>query len=153
MSVKEVKSVAWQNYIRILLTQTGGKKTVIMRNMFSFMRISSKFFPDIFRGRELMPKHFFMLKSNFARGAGGFRAEEVAIMHTSEVGQVCVKSEKAYRQLGKCIGLIELCGEDYEFYHNRYLAKDSAARKLANGYSNEPQAGRLLSDILKGGAL
>ena len=67
--------------------------------------------------------------------------------------QVCVKSEKAYRQLGKHIGLIELCGEDYEFYHNQYQAKDSDARKLVNGYSNEPQVGRLLSDILKEGAL
>ena len=67
--------------------------------------------------------------------------------------QVCVKSEKAYRQLGKHTGLIELCGEDYEYYHNHYLAKDSDARKLANEYSNEPQAGRLLSDILKGGAI
>ena len=67
--------------------------------------------------------------------------------------QVCVKSEKAYRQLGKHTGLIELCGEDYEYYHNHYLAKDAHTRKLANDYSNEPQTGRLLSDILRGGAI
>jgi hypothetical protein len=38
-------------------------------------------------------------------------------------------------------------------YHERYLAKDSDARVLANSYTNEQQVGRLLSDILKGGAL
>jgi hypothetical protein len=67
--------------------------------------------------------------------------------------QVCIKSEKAYRQLGKRIDRIELRGEDYEYYHNRYLTKDSDARKLANNYSNEPQVGRLLSDILRGETL
>jgi len=67
--------------------------------------------------------------------------------------QVCIKSEKAYRELGNCIEVIELVGADYERYHNRYLANDSDARKIANDYSNEPQTGRLLSDILKGGAL
>jgi hypothetical protein len=66
--------------------------------------------------------------------------------------QVCVKSEKAYRQLGNHIDVITISGADYERHHNRYLTKDSDARKLANDYSNEPQAGRLLSDILKGGA-
>ena len=67
--------------------------------------------------------------------------------------QVCVKSEKAYGQLGKHVDVITVSGADYQRYHNRYLTKDSDARTLANAYSNEPQAGRLLSDILKGGAL
>jgi hypothetical protein len=67
--------------------------------------------------------------------------------------QVCIKSEKAYRQLGKCVDIIGVNGADYEKYHNRFLTKDSNARVLANSYSNEQQAGRLLSDILKGGAL
>jgi len=67
--------------------------------------------------------------------------------------QVCVKSEKAYSQLGKHIDVIAISGTDYEQYHNRYLTKDSDARTFANNYSNEPQIGRLLSDILKGGAL
>ena len=39
MSVKKVKSAVQQSYIRILLTRTGGKKTVIMWNMFSFTSI------------------------------------------------------------------------------------------------------------------
>jgi hypothetical protein len=64
----------------------------------------------------------------------------------------CIKSEKAYQQRGGCKGRIELRGEDYEHYHNSYMAKDSDARKLADDYLNEPQNGRLLSDILKGGA-
>ena len=67
--------------------------------------------------------------------------------------QVCVKSEKAYRQLGKCVGVKTISGEDYWRYHNSYLTKDYDARVLANKYSSEPQAGRLLSDILKGSAL
>jgi hypothetical protein len=72
---------------------------------------------------------------------------------TGDLGlQVCVKSEKAYRQLGVCVDIVTISGTDYERYHNRYLAKDLDARKLANDYSNEPQTGRLLSDILKGDA-
>ena len=67
--------------------------------------------------------------------------------------QVCVKSEKAYSRLGKCIDAITISGADYERRHNSYLKRDSDARKLAVGYSDEPQTGRLLSDILKGGAL
>jgi hypothetical protein len=73
---------------------------------------------------------------------------------TGDLGkQVCVKSEKAYRQLSKCLDVITISGEDYEMYHNHYFTKDSEARILASNYSNEPQVGRLLSDILKGGAL
>jgi len=67
--------------------------------------------------------------------------------------QVCLKSEKAYMQLGKQVDVVTISGEDYERYHNRYLTKDTDARLLANNYSNEPQEGWLLSDILKGGAL
>jgi hypothetical protein len=67
--------------------------------------------------------------------------------------QVCIKSEQAYRQIGKCVEVYELSAADYEQCHNRYLSKDSDARKMASDYSNEPQSGRLLSDILKGGAL
>ena len=67
--------------------------------------------------------------------------------------QVCIKSEKAYRQLGKCVGIITITGADYEGYHNRYITNDTDARKLADDYANEPQIGQLLSDILKGGEL
>jgi hypothetical protein len=67
--------------------------------------------------------------------------------------QVCVKSEKAYRKLGKRVDVITISGADYQRYHNHYLTKDSDARALADNYSNEPQIGRLLSEILKGGAL
>jgi hypothetical protein len=67
--------------------------------------------------------------------------------------QVCVKSEKAYGKLGKRVDVINIGGADYRRYHNRYLTKDSDARTLASNYSNEPQTGRLLSEILKGGAL
>ena len=67
--------------------------------------------------------------------------------------QVCVKSEKAFKQLGKQVDVVTISGADYERYHNRYLTKDSDARMLANHYSSEPQVGRLLSDVLKGGAL
>jgi hypothetical protein len=67
--------------------------------------------------------------------------------------QVCVKSEKAYRKLSKRVDVITLSGADYMHCHSRYLSKDSDARRLANDYSNEPQVGQLLSDILKGGAL
>ncbi|MDR1656782.1 MAG: DUF3990 domain-containing protein [Deltaproteobacteria bacterium] len=63
--------------------------------------------------------------------------------------QVCVKSEKAYQRLGKCTNIIHVSGADYERYHNRYLTKDFEARKLAKDYSDEPQVGQLLSDILK----
>ena len=66
--------------------------------------------------------------------------------------QICIKSEKAYLQLGRCVDVVELCGENYERYLNRYLIKDSDARTLASTYSKEPQVGQLLSDILKGGA-
>jgi hypothetical protein len=67
--------------------------------------------------------------------------------------QICVKSEKAYRSLGKCVDVITIGSSDYERYHNRYLSKDSDARQLATDYTNEPQVGQLLSDVLKGGAL
>jgi hypothetical protein len=63
--------------------------------------------------------------------------------------QVCIKSEKAYRRLGDCVDVIAISGADYEIYHDRYLAKDAGARVLADNYSNEPQAGKLLSDLLK----
>ena len=67
--------------------------------------------------------------------------------------QICVKSEEAYRRLGECAYVIPIVGEEYERCRNRYLAKDSDARALADGYSSVPQSGRLLSEILKGDAL
>ena len=67
--------------------------------------------------------------------------------------QVCIKSEKAYQQLGKHVDVIPISGADYERYHSRYQAKDADARSLASDYSNEPQVGQLLSAILKGDAL
>ncbi|MDR0446476.1 MAG: DUF3990 domain-containing protein [Oscillospiraceae bacterium] len=72
---------------------------------------------------------------------------------TGDLGkQVCVKSETAYRRLGRHIDVLSISGADYERYHRRYISKDSAARTLASEYTNEPQTGQLLSDILKGGA-
>ena len=65
--------------------------------------------------------------------------------------QVCIKSELAYRKLGKCIDIIKIDGSDYTKYHNLYLSKDTVARKLASNYSEQPQTGKLLSDILKEG--
>jgi hypothetical protein len=49
--------------------------------------------------------------------------------------------------------VITVSRAEYQRYHNRYQAKDADARALASTYTNEPQTGRLLSDILKGGAL
>ncbi|MDR1578747.1 MAG: DUF3990 domain-containing protein [Synergistaceae bacterium] len=65
--------------------------------------------------------------------------------------QVCVKSGRAYRQMEKCADVIAINGAEYDYYHNRYLSKDSDARKLADDYSNEAQVGQLLSEILNGG--
>jgi hypothetical protein len=96
---------------------------------------------------------YFQFTSDFVTDTITFETLMKSIVAGDLGKQACVKSEKAYRQLGQCVDVIAIGGADYEMYHDRYLTKDSNARALANGYSNEPQVGRLLSDILKGGAL
>jgi hypothetical protein len=63
--------------------------------------------------------------------------------------QVCIKSEKAYGQLGENVDLISIIDSDFAIYHDRYIDKDSHARALANDYAGELQSGKLLSDILR----
>ena len=63
--------------------------------------------------------------------------------------QGCVKSERAYRQLVTRAEPLAIADTDFAVYHNRYVAKDSAARALANAYADELQSGKLLSDILR----
>jgi hypothetical protein len=61
--------------------------------------------------------------------------------------QLCVKSALAYKRL-QLVKVDKISGQEYEIYHDRYLAKDSAARTLAKNFLKEPQIGQLLSDVL-----
>jgi hypothetical protein len=63
--------------------------------------------------------------------------------------QVCIKSEKAYRQLGECVDLLKISDAQFAVCHERYVVKDAEARALANAYADERQTGQLLSDILR----
>jgi hypothetical protein len=67
--------------------------------------------------------------------------------------QVCIKSEKAYRQLGGKSERIKIADDEFKFYHDSYVSKDSVARKLADGYAGDLQSGQLLSDILRARAV
>ena len=106
---------------------------------------------DVIRGFRANDS-YFQFTSDFVTDTITLETLSKSII-TGNLGyQVCIKSENAYRQLCQHAQCLTISGDEYRLYNSRYLEKDKEARILADNYSNEPQIGKLLSDILKEGA-
>ncbi|MDR1641401.1 MAG: DUF3990 domain-containing protein [Clostridiales bacterium] len=91
----------------------------------------------------------FQFASDFVSGVMSLPTLRKVVNEGALGLQICIKSALAYESL-ELVQVEKISGEKCELYHERYLAKDSAARTLANSYLNEPQIGQLLSDVCEG---
>jgi hypothetical protein len=92
---------------------------------------------------------YFQFASDFVSGVMSLPTLRKAVTEGALGLQICIKSALAYEHL-ELVQVDKISREECELYHERYLAKDSAVRTLANSYLNEPQLGQLLSDVCEG---